>query len=389
MRRGSQSANPSVQLSHCDRCPNRCISVAQSGKGVHSECFDDEEAIRNDSSPRTVRTRIPARLDRLPWSPWHWMVVVGLGTVWILDGLEVTIVGSMATRLSEPGSGIDITTSQVTGLGAAMYVAGACGGALFFGWLTDRFGRKKLFMLTLVLYLLATGLTALSFTAWWFFLFRFLTGFGPGGEYAAINSAIDELIPRKHRGRVDIAINGSFWLGAAFGALLSIPALNENIFPTAVGWRLTFALGVVFGLCILLVRRSVPESPRWLFIHGREKTGERLVDNIEQTVQDGTNSKLDDVDEEITVRQRKSIGFITIAKTVYTRYPRRTTLGLSLFIGQAFLQRHNLQLRVHSDDVFRSIRGQDRILLRDRCCLLTSSARWCWARFSTCSAASR
>ncbi len=191
--------------------------------------------------------------------------------------------------------------------------------------------------LTLVLYLLATGLTALSFTAWWFFLFRFLTGLGLGGEYAAINSAIDELIPRKHRGRVDIAINGSFWLGAAFGALLSIPALNENIFPTAVGWRLTFALGVVFGLCILLVRRSVPESPRWLFIHGREKAGERLVDDIEQTVRDGTNSKLDEVDEEITVRQRKSIGFITIAKTVFTRYPRRTTLGLSLFIGQAFL----------------------------------------------------
>jgi MFS family permease len=189
-------------------------------------------------------------------------------------------------------------------------------GALFFGWLTDRFGRKKLFMLTLVLYLVATGPTALSFTAWWFFLFRFLTGFGLGGEYAAINSAIDELIPRTHRGRVDIAINGSFWLGAAFGALLSIPALNENLFPSSVGWRLTFALGLVFGLCILLVRRNVRESPRWLFIHGQEKAGERLVEDIEQTVGEGTNSTLYEVDENITVRQRKSIGFITIAKTV-------------------------------------------------------------------------
>src|SRR3954463_14327110 len=162
-----------------------------------------------------VRTNVPGRLDRLPWARWHWMIVIGLGTVWILDGLEVTIVGNLSGKLAEPGSGLDITQSQVTGLAAALYVAGACTGALFFGWLTDRFGRKKLFLLTLGLYLVATALTALSFDTWWFFLFRFLTGMGIGGEYAAINSAIDELIPARHRGRIDIIINGTFWLGAA------------------------------------------------------------------------------------------------------------------------------------------------------------------------------
>ena len=148
----------------------------------------------------TVTTAVPARLDRLPWSRWHWMIVVGLGTVWILDGLEVTIVGNVAGRLAEEGSGLDITSAQVTGLAAALYVAGACSGALFFGHLTDRYGRKKLFMVTLAVYLAATAMTALSFESWWFFLFRFLTGFGIGGEYAAINSAIDELIPARLRG---------------------------------------------------------------------------------------------------------------------------------------------------------------------------------------------
>jgi MFS family permease len=286
---------------------------------------------------RTITTKIPSRLDRLPWSRWHWMIIVGLGTVWILDGLEVTIVGNVATRLSEPGSGIHITTSQVTGLGAALYVAGACTGALFFGWLTDRFGRKNLFMITLGVYLAATAMTALSFAPWWFFLFRFCTGLGIGGEYAAINSAIDELIPRDHRGRVDIVINGSYWLGAVGGALLSIPALNTNIFPASVGWRLTFGLGVVLGLAILLVRRSVPESPRWLFIHGREQEADDIVRDIERRVESGAGKQLPEPEDEITIRQRRSIGFVTIAKTLFGRYPRRAVLGFSLFIGQAFL----------------------------------------------------
>src|SRR4051812_29082904 len=168
-------------------------------------------ALSTGQAQDTVRTNVPARLDPLPWTRWHWIIVIGLGTVWILDGLEVTIVGNLSGQLAKPGSGIDITQSQVTGFGAASYVLGACVGALFFGWLTDRFGRKKLFLITLMVYLLATAATALSVTSWMFFLFRFLTGFGIGGEYAAINSAIDELIPKQHRGRIDIVINGTYW----------------------------------------------------------------------------------------------------------------------------------------------------------------------------------
>ena len=189
----------------------------------------------DDVQTGTVTTKVPARLDRLPWSRWHWMIIIGLGTVWILDGLEVTIVGNISAQISKPGSGIDITQGQITGLGAAMYVAGACVGALFFGWLTDRFGRKRLFMITLGVYLAATALTALSFAPWWFFLFRFLTGFGIGGEYAAINSAIDELIPSRHRGRIDIIINGTYWAGAAAGALLTVPPPTTCRSPSAGG----------------------------------------------------------------------------------------------------------------------------------------------------------
>jgi MFS family permease len=192
-------------------------------------------------------------------------------------------------------------------------------------------------MLTLAVYLAATALTAVSVNAEMFFVFRFLTGFGLGGEYAAINSAIDELIPARYRGRIDIIINGTYWLGAAAGALLSIPALNTSIFPANVGWRLTFALGVVLGLIILLVRRNVPESPRWLFIHGRAKQAEQLVDDIEREVEKSAGTTLEEADREITVKQRRSIGFGVIARTVFQRYPRRTVLGFSLFIGQAFL----------------------------------------------------
>ncbi|MET7603982.1 MFS transporter [Streptomyces avermitilis] len=285
----------------------------------------------------TVTTDVPARLDRLPWSRWHWMIVIGLGTVWILDGLEVTTVGNIAGRLSEDGSGLSITSAQVTGVAAALYVAGACAGALFFGWLTDRFGRKKLFMVTLVVYLSATALTALSFNSWWFFTFRFLTGFGIGGEYAAINSAIDELIPAKYRGRVDLIINGSYWLGAIGGALLSILMLDTSIFPKDLGWRLTFALGVVLGLVILLVRRHVPESPRWQFIHGRDEDAEALVSSVEREIEQEKGEPLPRAESEITIEQRKSIGFGLIAKTVFGRYPKRAVLGLALFIGQAFL----------------------------------------------------
>ncbi|HZC72577.1 MAG TPA: MFS transporter [Jatrophihabitans sp.] len=289
------------------------------------------------SEQRVIETSVPARLDRLPWAGWHWRIIVGLGTVWILDGLEVTIVGNIAPRLAEPGSGLHISSSQITGLAAALYVAGACTGALLFGYLTDRFGRKRLFMITLGVYLAATGLTALSMTAWWFLLFRFLTGLGIGGEYAAINSAIDELIPRKHRGRVDLGINGSYWIGAAGGALLSLVVLNESILPGDVGWRVAFGLGVVLGLVILLVRRTVPESPRWLFIHGRERQADALVDDVERNVEQEKGTELDEVDDTMQIEQRRTVGFFTIARTVLTGYPKRTVLGLGLFIGQAFL----------------------------------------------------
>ncbi|MFI8933246.1 MFS transporter [Streptomyces sp. NPDC053474] len=290
-----------------------------------------------DARAGTITTAVPARLDRLPWSRWHWTVVIGLGTVWILDGLEVTVVGSIASRLSEEGSGLPVSAAQVTGIAAALYVAGACSGALFFGWLTDRYGRKKLFLITLAVYLAATALTAVSFSSWWFFAFRFLTGFGIGGEYAAINSAVDELIPSRYRGRVDLVINGSFWLGAVGGALLSVLALDTDLLAMNVGWRLTFALGVVLGLVILLVRRNVPESPRWLFLHGRGEEAEELVTDIEERITAEKGRPLPAPEGEITVHPRAGIGFGVIARTVLSTYRKRAALGFSLFIGQAFL----------------------------------------------------
>jgi MFS family permease len=283
-----------------------------------------------------ITTDIPARMDRLPWSRWHWLVVVGLGTVWILDGLEVTIVGSLSDALKPEGTGLGLSNFDI-GLAGAVYVAGACTGALFFGQLTDRFGRKRLFLITLGVYLVGTVLTAFSMNPTWYFACRFVTGAGIGGEYAAINSAIDELIPAKYRGRVDVAINGSFWLGAAAGSLLTVPLLDPTIVAADIGWRLAFALGAILGLGILLVRRNVPESPRWLFIHGREQEGNEIVEGIERRVSEEKGRDLPDVDETITIRQRKTIGIGTIARTVFTLYPKRTILCFSLFVGQAFL----------------------------------------------------
>jgi len=286
----------------------------------------------------TIETDVPARLDRLPWARWHWMVLVGLGTVWILDGLEVTIVGSLGGRLTESDSGLGLTTSQV-GLAASIYVAGAVLGSLFFGWLTDRLGRKRLFMVTLGVYLLATVLTAFAHTPWWFFACRFFTGAGIGGEYAAINSAIDELIPARVRGTVDLIVNGSYWLGAAAGAALTVVLLNTNIFPANVGWRLAFGLGALLGVCILFVRRNVPESPRWLFIHGQEDDANHIVDDIEQQVRRDSGEDLDDVSEDavLTIEQRGSTSFTEVARTMLRDYRSRSLLGLALFIGQAFL----------------------------------------------------
>ncbi len=284
----------------------------------------------------TIRTAIPARLDRLPWSRFHWLVVVGLGTVWILDGLEVTIVGAIASRMTEHGSGIAISTSQI-GTAAALYITGACLGALFFGQLTDRFGRKKLFMLTLGLYIVATAATAFAFAPWYFFLCRFFTGAGIGGEYAAINSAIDELIPARVRGRIDLAINGSFWVGSIIASSVSVLFLSKAIFATDVGWRLEFAVGVILAFGILLVRRHVPESPRWLFIHGREEEAERIVDRIEHDIEAATSRRLERPRKTIEVRQRKAISFREIGRVAFGAYPKRAMLGFCLFVGQAFI----------------------------------------------------
>jgi MFS family permease len=284
----------------------------------------------------TIETAIPDRLDRLPWARFHWLVVIGLGTVWILDGLEVTIVGSIASRLIEHGSGISLNASTI-GLAAALYVAGACVGALFFGQLTDRFGRKRLFLVTLGLYIVATVATAFSFAPWYFFVARFLTGAGIGGEYAAINSAIDELIPARVRGRVDLIINGSYWLGSAAGSGAALFFLDTSIFAANLGWRLTFGLGALLGLTIMLVRRNVPESPRWLFIHGREEEAERIVDGIERRTERETGQALSEPKRTIKVHQRQTIPFREIARTAVKKYPRRAILGVALFVGQAFI----------------------------------------------------
>jgi MFS family permease len=288
------------------------------------------------SELRTVDTDIPARLDRLPWSRWHWLVVMGLGTVWILDGLQVTIVGSIAGRLTEPGSGLHLSDTQI-GLAGSIYIVGACLGALYFGYLTELLGRKRLFMVTLAIFLAASVLAAFSMNFWWFAACRFITGAAIGGEYSAINSAVDELIPARVRGRVDLTINGSYWIGTAVGALLSVVLLDKNLFPTDVGWRIAFGLASVMAIAILLVRRNVPESPRWLLIHGHEDEAERIVRAIEEEVQRDTGQPLIEPRRRIRIRQRRGVGVGEIAQTFVRRYPRRTVLGLALFTGQAFL----------------------------------------------------
>src|SRR3954464_8830799 len=229
-----------------------------------------------------LETAIPARLDRLPWSAWHWRVVLALGVSWLLDGLEVTVVGSLGPALQRPDT-LGLTAGEI-GWAASAYIGGAVLGALFFGRLADSLGRKRMFLVTLVVYLVATVCTAFSFGMVSFALCRFFTGFGIGGEYAAINSAIDELIPARVRGTVGLAINGTFWVGAAMGAALSIVLLEPSLIGAQYGWRLAFLLGGVLGVAILLVRRHVPESPRWLIRHGRAEEAERVVTEIEREV---------------------------------------------------------------------------------------------------------
>jgi MFS family permease len=282
---------------------------------------------------KTITTDIPARLDRLPWSRWHWLVIVSLGITWILDGLEVTLVGSVAAVLTEKGT-LHLSTAQATAAGS-FYLAGAVGGALLFGYLTDRYGRKKLFMITLGVYLIFTVATALAWSFWSFMIFRVLAGAGIGGEYSAINSAIDELVPARVRGRVALAINSSWWIGTAVAAGLTVVLLNT--FAVNVGWRIGFGLGAILAIGILFVRKSVPESPRWLLTHGRADEAEEVVRQIEAEVQKTHPNLPEPEGEPLEIEQRRSIGFISIAKHVMQEYPGRGVLGFALMASQAVL----------------------------------------------------
>lgn len=282
------------------------------------------------------RTDIPARLDRLPWSRWHWLVVVALGITWVIDGLEVTLVGAISTVLVEPGT-LHLSSTQV-GLLNTAYLVGAVLGALVFGYLTDRLGRKKLFTVTLGLYLAAAFLTAFSWDFWSFAFFRFLTGAGIGGEYAAINSAIDELIPARVRGWADLAINGTFWLGAAAGSLATVALLDPHLLPVDLGWRLGFGIGAAVGLGVIFIRHWVPESPRWLLTHGHREEAERVVTEIERQIEGRPGARpLPEPEGTMMIQPGTRVGFASIVATLFRTYPTRTVLCLSLVISQAFL----------------------------------------------------
>ncbi len=282
-----------------------------------------------------MQTDVPARLDRLPWSRFHRLVVVALGITWILDGLEVTLAGSVAAAL-QTSPRLQLTAEQV-GLTGSAYLAGAVLGSLFFGHLTDRLGRKKLFNVTLGVYLVATAATAFSWDFYSFLFFRFLTGAGIGGEYSAINSAIQELIPARLRGRIDLAINGSFWIGAAGGALLSVWLLDPTVLDPDMGWRLAFASGAVLGLVILFLRRFLPESPRWLMIHGKPREAEGVVEEIEAKVAADTGRKLEPVTKTLELRDPHKTTMLSVAQTLLKHYRGRTTLGVVLMASQAFV----------------------------------------------------
>jgi MFS family permease len=282
-----------------------------------------------------ITTDIPQRLDRLPWSRWHWLVVGALGITWLLDGLEVSIVASLGPILTHPDT-LHLTQSEV-GLTASAYLAGSVVGALLFSYLTDRQGRKKWFMITLALYLAATVLTAFSWNLMSFMFFRFLTGAGIGGEYAAINSAIDELIPARSRGHTDLAINGTWWLGSAVGALMTLLLLNPAIFPVSIGWRLCFVFGAVLGVAIIVIRRVIPESPRWLMTHGRVADAEVVVSEIERHVEQDRDAPLADPQGTITVHTLPHATIATVARELFQSYPRRTVLGIGLMVTQSFM----------------------------------------------------
>ena len=278
-----------------------------------------------------IETSIPARLDRLPWGPFHSLVVVALGVTWILDGLEVTLAGAVAPALKE--SPVLHFTNTDVGVASSGYLAGAVLGALFFGWLTDRLGRKRLFFITLAVYLLATAATALSWNLWSFVVFRVLTGAGIGGEYTAINSTIQELIPARYRGWTDLVINGSFWVGAAIGATASIILLDPALLPPEYGWRLAFFIGAALGLIIFFMRFWLPESPRWLMTHGRIEEAERVVAEIEARFK---TQELPAGLPTMRLRARRFTPLAVVFETLFVVHRKRTFVGLSLMAAQAF-----------------------------------------------------
>jgi len=282
-----------------------------------------------------VHSDIPARLDRLPWSRWHWRVVIALGVAWVLDGLEVTLVGSIGAVLERPDT-LGLSAAEI-GWSGSIYIAGAVIGALLFGRLTDRLGRKKLFLVTLVVYTVGTLATAFSPNFAFFALCRFVTGLGIGGEYAAINSAIDELIPARVRGRVNLAINGSFWIGAALGAGLSLVLLDARVIGPVWGWRAGFALGAVLAVAILLVRRNVPESPRWLMAHGRADEAQRIIEDIEAEVR-AQHGALAAAEGRVAYAggRHRSPSMREVAHVLLRRYRERSVVAVALMVSQAF-----------------------------------------------------
>ncbi|MHB8422551.1 MAG: MFS transporter [Leptospirales bacterium] len=282
-----------------------------------------------------IDTNIPLRLDRLPWSRWHLVVVMALGVTWILDGLEVTLVGAVGGELRQDRL-LSLSDFDI-GLAGTFYLFGAVLGALLFGELADRFGRKRLFTVTLGLYLGATVCTAFSWNFAIFLLFRFLTGAGIGGEYSAINSAVDELVPARFRGRISLAINGSYWIGTAFAALMTASFVHAHIGRLNLNWRLPFLLGGLLGLVVLFVRRFLPESPRWLISRGRIQEAEKVVAGIESLIQRQQSIVLDPVGKTISVGSHEWTGWWEIAGFFLWKYPRRTLLCISLMIPQAFL----------------------------------------------------
>jgi len=282
-------------------------------------------------------TLIPARLDRLPWSAFHWLLVLGLGITWVLDGLEVTLMGAISAVVQRPEV-LNLSAAQIGSIGSA-YLAGAVLGALLFGHLTDRFGRRRFFFISLSLYLLGVGLTAFSWNLYSFAIFRFLTGAGIGGEYSAINSAIDELIPARLRGRVDLIVNGSYWLGAAVGAVSTVVLLNPHLLAVDVGWRIGFGAGAIIGLGILYLRRFIPESPRWLITHGQREAAEKTMEQIEAAVARESGEALAPVANEqaLSIAPRSHFGLVAVLQPLLTRYRSRAALGLALMVAQAFV----------------------------------------------------